>query len=225
VEEERPFWERQPWDTQASFERFHRFYLAQESPRSLNEAYRRYRSETGQKPARGIEAPGSWRQWFRGQNSGGKRIPGALTWEERADAYDDHVAERERRRWESRRRGIREEDYQHGTRLRALSDQMLAQTPQFLKTTRRLVKGQGGQPDREVITVALDGTFLLRTVKLASDLQRLAAEMATEQTEVSADVRITADDLAAARDRARQFEEELLNGFGGNGTTPGGGAY
>ena len=182
--DERPLWERHPWDTKASFDRFHRFYLAQDAPRSLNEAYRRYRAEKGPQqgrneaaPKRSLRAPGGWVRWFRGQDSKGQPKPGAKTWAERAAAYDEHLAEQDRQKWEARRRQVREQDWGAGEELRDLAANILAQSPQFLKTTRRLIKGHGGAPDREVVTIALDGSFLLRAVKLASDLQRQAAEV------------------------------------------------
>ncbi len=177
---DRPLWERQPWDTTASFDRFHRFYLPQERPRSLNEAYRRYRSEKGQKEARPdatLEAPGSWRRWFRAQDGAGQPIDGAKTWEQRAQAYDDHLAQLDRERWEARRRAVRERDWTAGEELRDLAAKVLAQAPQFVKTTRRLLRGHDGAPDREVITLGLDADALLKTLKLASELQRQAAEV------------------------------------------------
>lgn len=176
---DRPLWERQPWDTPASWEKFHTYYLAQAPPRSLNEAYRRYRTEQGQTQASpgAPEAPGSWRRWYRAQDGHGQPIPGAAPWNERAQAWDDHLAAQDRQRWDARRRDVRERDWDAGDALRDLAAQMLDQTPQFLKTTRRLVRGANGEPDREIITVALTADTLLRALKLASDLQRQAAEV------------------------------------------------
>ncbi len=177
---ERPLWERQPWDTPASFDRFQRYYLSQSPPRSLDEAYRRYRAErpgpqTGCKPATIGRAPGSWRRWARGQDGQRQPIPGAATWEARALAWDDHQAALERQRWETRRREVRVADYQAGQELRELVEKVLEQTPQFIKTTRRLVKGQGSQPDREVITLGINLEAAVKALELASKLQRLAA--------------------------------------------------
>lgn len=215
---ERPLWERQPWDTPTSFDRFQRYYLSQSPPRSLDEAYRRYRAEgpglqTGDNPVAPRRAPGSWQRWARGQDGKGRPIPGAATWEARAVAWDDHQAELERQRWETRRREVREADYQAGQELRELVEKVLEQTPQFIKTTRRLVKGQGRQPDREVITLGINLEAAVKALKLASDLQRQAAELAppTQEHRVTGSlVSVVADDLAAARDMARRLEQELL---------------
>jgi len=174
---DRPLWERQPWDTAASFDRFHRFYLPQERPRSVVEAYRRYRQTTGKDPAKIRQAPGGWNNWAAGRDSKGQPIEGAKTWEQRAQAYDDHLAKLDRERWEARRRAVRERDWDAGEELRDLAAKVLAQAPQFVKTTRRLLRGHDGAPDREVITLGLDADALLKTLKLASELQRQAAEV------------------------------------------------
>jgi len=178
VADARPLWERQPWDTDASFAKFHAYYLAQDAPRSLNEAYRRYRLQQGSRRVASdgpIYAPGSWQQWYRGQNTKGEVKPGAVGWDERARAWDNHQAQLDRERWEARRKRIREADFAAGERLRALADKILDETPQFLKTTRRIVRGTGGQPDREIITVGIDIHAMARALKLASDLQNQAA--------------------------------------------------
>lgn len=79
---------------------------------------------------------------------------------------------------EARRRALQEADFRTGDELRDLAKRILDQTPQFLKTTRRLVKGSHGQPDREVITVGLDGGLMLRALQLASELQNKALGVA-----------------------------------------------
>lgn len=179
-------WERQRWDTDASFARFHEYYLSQEQPRSIDDAYRHYYAaarglQVGHKRVTQKRAPGQWRRWARGQNGKGKPIPGAKTWEERAAAYDNYLAELDRLKWQQRHRQLREQDWQAGTELRDLAAQILQHTPQFLKTTRRIIKGREGQPDQVVTTVELDGAFLLKTIKLASDLQRQATEITPPQ--------------------------------------------
>lgn len=179
---DRPLWERQPWDTAASFDRFHRFYLPQERPRALDEAYHDYLAERrglqkGAKEVTSKRAPGQWQRWFRAQDGAGQPIDGAKSWEQRAQAYDDHLAELDRERWEARRRAVRERDWDAGEKLRDLAAQVLAQAPQFVKTTRRILRGHDGAPDREVITLGLDADALIKTLKLASDLQRQAAEI------------------------------------------------
>lgn len=213
-----PLWERQTWDTPTSYARFHPYYLLQDKPRSVDGAYRAYYAaqrglQPGDDQVLRKRAPGSWQRWARGQDSQGQPISGAKTWVERAEAYEKHLEALDREKWEQRRQTIVEADYQVGQELRALAADIMAQTPQFLKTTRRLVKGSGGQPDREVITVQMDGTFLLRAIKLASELQRVAAGVpgpVQEHRVTGAMVTLTADTLAEARQKARELEEQLL---------------
>jgi hypothetical protein len=92
-------------------------------------------------------------------------------WQQRLAAYREERQKVDQAVWEQR----------------DLAAQVLAQTPQFVRTARRLVKGGKGVPDREVITLALDGAFLLKTLDLASALQRQAAEVlpATQRHEHS----------------------------------------
>jgi hypothetical protein len=189
VAKDRPLWERQPWDTAASFAAFQRWLLQDERPRSLDAAYRAHVGRESYASGTPLRASDAWRRWYQGRDANGARrqyqsrpVP---TWSDRAQAYDDHLAELDRVVWEQRRVAVREADWQAGEALRDLAAQVLAQTPQFVKTARRLVKGGKGVPDREVITLALDGTFLLKTLDLASALQRQAAEVlpATQRLE------------------------------------------
>jgi len=85
-------WERQAWESAADFRSF-RFYFDQEPPRSVDEAFRRWRLQRGYKEATYFRAPGLWRRRSLGQDRNGNRIPGSLTWRERADAWDAHLTE------------------------------------------------------------------------------------------------------------------------------------
>jgi hypothetical protein len=189
VAQDRPLWERQPWDTAASFAAFQLWLLQGERPRSLDAAYRTQVGRECYASGTPLRASDAWRRWYQGRDPTGARrqhngrpVP---TWSDRAQAYDDHLAELDRLKWEQRRAAVREADWLAGEALRDLAAQVLAQTPQFVKPARRLVKGGKGVPDREVITLALDGTFLLKTLDLASELQRQAAEVlpATQRLE------------------------------------------
>lgn len=86
-------WERQPWDTPGSFRAFREFYLSQEPPRSVNEAFRRSRLRRGIIEVKNKVAPGRWQFWSRALDSAGKPIPDALSWQERAAAWDAHLAD------------------------------------------------------------------------------------------------------------------------------------
>lgn len=86
-------WEMQSWDTTGSFRAFREFYLAQDAPRSVEEAYRRFRARRGVIETQAIRAPGRWQFWSRGYDADGMPIPGALSWKQRAGAWDQHLAE------------------------------------------------------------------------------------------------------------------------------------
>lgn len=90
-----PLWERQPWDTNASYQAFKDYYLPAEEPGRLINAYRDYRRQMGVKQAPS-KVPGTWSAWSRGRHpTSGEPIPGAATWAERAAAFDAHVAQEE----------------------------------------------------------------------------------------------------------------------------------
>lgn len=101
-------WERQPYDTDASFEAFSLFYFPQSPPRSVDKAYRTARP----RPARFANKPdtrraaSSWRNWSQGRKSDRTRIPGALSWHDRAAAWDDYVLAEFKRKEIKRREKI-----------------------------------------------------------------------------------------------------------------------
>ena len=91
----RSLWERQPWDTNASYTAFKDFYLPAEEPGRLINAYRAHRRQTGTKQVPN-RIPGNWSAWSRGRHpTTGEAITGAITWAERAAAFDAHVAQEE----------------------------------------------------------------------------------------------------------------------------------
>lgn len=146
-------------------------------------------------------------------------------WQERLAAFKDERDAHDQEVWEARRRQVREQDWGTGEELRELVARILAEAPQFLKSTRRVVKGHGGQPDREIITVGIQIDAMLKAVDLASKLQRQAAEVLppVQRHEVyERDVPFTADELARGRALALQTEQELLSdddGSDGDGDT------
>lgn len=150
-----------------------------------------------------LEQYQAWHGEKRGQSEGKARAVSVPTarlatlegwstryrWQERLAAYQAELARREQAVWEQRRAEVRERDWAAGEELRDLAAQVLAQAPQFVKTTRRLLRGRDGAPDREVITLGLDADALLKTLKLASELQRQAAEVPPPRQQH--DVRVT----------------------------------
>jgi hypothetical protein len=207
-------WKRQAWDSAASFAAFQKWLLQERRPRSLDAAYRAHVGRESDADSTKIRASATWRRWYQARDKTNQPVPGAKTWEERAQAYDDYLTQQDRLKWEQRRRELREADWQTGEKLREQANAALDQVPQFLKTTRRVVRAKG-QPEREVITMGLKLGEVAGAAETASKLQRLAAEMPTERQQVDATIiGVTADDLAKARDRAQQFEDELLHDDG-----------
>lgn len=101
-------------------------------------------------------------------------------WVERVSKQDEIDREDENRLWLERRRAIRERDFDQGNKLRELADKILEETPNFIKTTRR--KGPDGD---QVIFVALDGHLMVKALNSGSELQRMAAEIATENVDIT----------------------------------------
>jgi len=98
-------WQRQSYETDAAFNAFHEYYLVQFHPRSVDEAWRGYRGlSKGDKKRPAL----SFRCWSQGVNKDGAPIEGALSWQERARAYDDHLAELRLREFEARHMGPEE---------------------------------------------------------------------------------------------------------------------
>lgn len=171
----RPLWERQPWDTQASFAAF-QFYLEQEPSRSMLVAYRNYQYKKGKNPANFKQAPGSWKQWASAQDADAKPIDGAATWAQRAQAWDDFLLAEDRKLWIKRQREQREKEWEQGTRIVQRVDEGLMFP---------MLRSEQMDANGHVVTVIepMDWTFssLVTAAAQAMKMRRLAAGMDTEQ--------------------------------------------
>lgn len=85
-DEIRELWKRQEWDTPASYSAFAGYYLTQDPPRSVDQAYR---LQKGYSQGTQKRATGCWRNWSQGKTANGQPISGAISWEKRANAWDD----------------------------------------------------------------------------------------------------------------------------------------
>lgn len=152
--------------------------------RSLRALFDKYRNRNGADA--GLKPPtrrdSTLRQWSAD-----------LAWQARVDAQAelDRVAEaaakaaalaEEAAKWAARRIEVRDRDWSQAERLRELADKIMAEAPKFTKTSRKLIKGRDGEPDREIITIGIDAQTMIKATEAASKLQRLAAEMETEHT-------------------------------------------
>lgn len=114
-------WERQAWDTNASYEAFKNYYLpAASGVGRLIRAYRAYEQDMAEKkgqtavggetaenehgikktkkprnPKNKSSVSGTWSAWHRGLDRHGQRIEGVLTWAERAAAFDRVLVQKE----------------------------------------------------------------------------------------------------------------------------------
>ena len=151
-------------------------YWTMGSGRSLRNLHKKYTQATPEtRPTRHLRTLKGWSTKFK--------------WQLRVDqAKDLRDAEDEQTKSEWRRQ-VLIEDHDLGGELRDLALSILGEGPKYLKTTRRQVRGaresivdKDGktriiqlEPDREIITVALDGHLMVRVAKLASELQRQSA--------------------------------------------------
>jgi hypothetical protein len=147
---------------------------------------------------------------YRGWIEGGSRVEKPPTrrlatletwstkydWQARLAAFNEERDRREQEAWEARRKAVRQADWEAGEALRDLAADILAETPNFLKTTRRLVKGKGGQPDREVLTVGIEIAALIKALELASKLQALAAGVEPPEQKVKVGGKLTVDGVS-----------------------------
>ncbi len=196
--------ERQAAETDRSYAAF-LDYCRMGPGRSLRQLYAVYRRQVGttssseKPPSTRLRTLQTWSAQFH--------------WQDRLAAYQTERARHDQALWEERQRAVRQQDWAVGSALRELAEKVLEQSPQFIKTTRRVIRAGKGEPEREVITLGIDLDGLVKLVKLASELQRQAAEIAppVQQHQVmSTVVSLTADDLAAAQTLVEQFEDELF---------------
>jgi hypothetical protein len=170
--------------------------------RSLRKLLARYRGQTEGEPRADFQPPTQRQATLEAWST-------RWEWQARLTAFKAEQDTREQQRWEQRQREIREADWQTGTNLRTLAAQIFAQAPQFLKTSRKLIRGKTGEPDREVITLMLDVATAIRAIETGSKLQRLAAGMPDSHTEITNPGQmVTTSDLAAIRAEMEQWERE-----------------
>lgn len=176
MDEQRP-WERQKGERNLWYDRFERFRLMGPT-RSLRALYGAERAARGDAGRHSL--PSSW-----------SRAVETWQWVARAEAWDQAERERVQAEWRERQDSIRAADYGAGQELRALAGKILAEGPKFVRATRRRVdrgrprvvdkKGnvlEPGEPEREVVTLALQVGAALKALDLGSKLERQAADMA-----------------------------------------------
>lgn len=152
-------------------------------------------------------------------------------WQDRIKAYKAERDVLDQDYWEKRQAQVREEGWAAGDKLLALAGQVLEQTPQFLDTKRRVVRGKKGEPDREVITVGIDAKAMLEAFKLAIELRRQAAEVKPPAqriehsgTVVEMSSAETESDLAKIVDEIERWKREQFGSSADSGDSNSNGA-
>ncbi len=172
--------------------------------RSLEKLLKSYQNATSTPPTTRIKSLKDWSRFF--------------AWQERIAAQTRLDDAARRAKWEDRQEEIREADYLQAGKLRQLVDDALKEAPAFLRQRRRIVKGEDGQPDQIIVTLAIDAKMIISGAKVASDLQRRAAGLEDETIkhtgEVSA-VPITMADWRKRSARRRAQVEKDLSEFNG----------
>ena len=179
-------WERQPYDTLTSFQAFTRFYLPQDNPRSVAEAFRRYQSQNGIDSSATIRAPGQWQRWSRAWNDKDQRKPDSMTWSERAEKYDDFMSAKRLADLEKRRDALLEQEWVQSVSLFKLAQEIVSRGGDFITTKRRVIKAEydkdGKQltPEREIIVTSLNIAVAMRALEVGDKLARLSLGEPTE---------------------------------------------
>ncbi len=101
-------------------------------------------------------------------------------WQARLQVWKELLDAQEEEKWRKRRAQLREDEWEHGSELLGLAKNIMAETPKFIRTTRRVLSDK-----REIITMALDGHLLVKITETGSKLRRQAAEMETELFKVN----------------------------------------
>ena len=97
-------------------------------------------------------------------------------WQARlAEAFTQQEADRaeeEKAIWAERRAAVLQADYDMAQKLREVVDSTLDQLQNFVRTERRIIPAKDGLPEREIITMGVKESTLLRALDLVSKLQR-----------------------------------------------------
>jgi hypothetical protein len=126
--------------------------------------------------------------------------------------------------WQERRLQLREQEWDLAGKMLKVGERIMDEAPLFVKQQRRFIKGEEGQPDREVITMALDGHLGVRAAETGSKLARLAAEMESERKKIEFAVEKEMETLldVAAQVLDEEAYERLIARLAGVGGETGG---
>jgi hypothetical protein len=106
------------------------------------------------------------------------------SWQKRIEQWDELVKAEQLQLWGERQLLVRDQDWEHGGKLRKLAADILAAAPLYVRETISVEYDDRGEMYK-VVTRALDAHALEKIEALASKLQRLAAEMETNRTDIT----------------------------------------
>lgn len=162
------------------------FYMGDH--RALRALWRRYTEQAlagNRPPTRRLATIISWSRWH--------------LWTERVNAQKDIDNAKDKAKWEEYREQVREQEWQGATRLYQLANLILDESPKFLKTTKRVIpakyeQGIQVEPEREIITIALNADLALKSLEAFSKLSRNAAGMHAQSFSMDIDLSTLSDD-------------------------------
>jgi hypothetical protein len=159
--------------------------------RALCEHYEQQYAEGRKPPTRSMSTLTNWSMVYQ--------------WMARVKRFEELEYTREKQAWRERHEQIREADWEQGSRLRSLADKMLKEAPNYTKTQRKYVTDPETGKKRLIEVQSIDANLLLQAIKLASAIQRTAADMTTERKEIIASVQLPDKDFES------MSEKEVLN--------------
>jgi hypothetical protein len=131
-------------------------------------------------------------------------------WVVRVNRHDELEQDRAIEQWRERQSEIRDQGWDIGQALLKRAEKMLT-FPLSKSTTEREEVSPDGTVIHQHITIEpttwTDGT-IYSMAKVANEICRLSAKMETENVQVAVVNKFTADDLAAASNKARDWERE-----------------
>lgn len=189
-----PIWERRDGEPNKWYARF-QTYLLLGASRSVYAAYNEFRDKRGAASARKRAGlPKSWRSASE-----------KWEWTKRAEAFDEHERAEQLQQWAQRRDELREQEWKYAQDLLDKARQMLVFP---LAKTVRAEQGDG-KLVTEIYPTQWKIADAARMLETASKLGRLALGEETER--VAHQVEVSSDDLARARQRAKEWETEMYN--------------
>lgn len=165
-------WDKRDDESAVAYAAFQAYTRLLPRDRSIDAAWRS--AAKPQQDRVGKRAPRQWFTWSSDHE-----------WVRRAAAYDQYLAEQDRLLWEDRRRQLRHRDWDQADRLRQVVEDGIDNARQFVRQNRTFIRGEDGEPDREIITLTFDIGALAQVMERASKLQRLATDEPTANIQLT----------------------------------------